>query len=141
MAIETVYRWDFSSGTSGFRRISVILPCRRARRRIRLCRFCTLIKIVTETAIVSFRTLPIGLPLPTISKNSLHTLFCLLVLDYGVSFIISISGAKILISSVLLDTSFHHSFQSVIIRSYFLLMNLHIIQVQYGLEFLRLSFS
>ena len=35
--------------------------------RIRLCRFCTLIHIVRETAIVSFRTLPVGLPLPTIS--------------------------------------------------------------------------
>ena len=56
-----------ASGTSGSRRISLILPRRRARRRIRLCRFCTLIDIVTETAFVSFHTLPVGFPLPTIS--------------------------------------------------------------------------
>ena len=56
-----------ASGTSGSRSISLILPRRKARRRIRLCRFCTLICIVTETAIVSFRTLPVRFPLPTIS--------------------------------------------------------------------------
>ena len=54
-------------GTSGSRRISLILPHERIRRRIRLCRFCTLIDIVSETAIVSFHTLPVGFPLPTIS--------------------------------------------------------------------------
>ena len=31
--------------------------------------FFTLIDIVTEIAIVSFRTLPVGIPLPTISKK------------------------------------------------------------------------
>ena len=66
----------FSSGTSGSRRISLILLHERTRRRIRLCQFCTLINIVTETTIVPFRTLPVGFPLPTISKNSLSTLFC-----------------------------------------------------------------
>ena len=44
-----------ASGTSGSPRISLILPHERTLRRIRLCRFCTLIDIVTETAIVSFR--------------------------------------------------------------------------------------
>ena len=57
----------FSFGTSGSRCISLILPRRWARRRIRLCCFCTHIDIVTETAIVSFRTLPVGFPLSTIS--------------------------------------------------------------------------
>ena len=70
MAIETFFHWD--SGTSGSRRISLILLHERIRRRIRLCHFCTLIDIVTETAIVSFRTLPVGFPLPIISKNSVH---------------------------------------------------------------------
>ena len=79
--------------------------------------FSTLVNIVAETAIVSSRTMPVELPLPTISKNSLYTLFCPLILDHGVLLIISISGAKILISYVLLDTSLHHSFQSVMIRS------------------------
>ena len=36
--------------------------------------FRTFIAIVTETAIVSSRTLPVGLPLPTISKNYLYRL-------------------------------------------------------------------
>ena len=88
------------------------------------CNFPTLIDIVAETAIVSFNTLPAGLPLPTISKNSLYTLFCSLILDHGVLLAISISGAKIVISNLLFDTSLHHSFQSVLIKSYFLLMNL-----------------
>ena len=72
---------------------------------------------MAETAIVSFHTLPVDFPLPTISKNSWYTLFCSLILDQGVLLIISISGPKIIISNFLLDTSLHHSFQSVIIRS------------------------
>ena len=52
------------------------------------------------------RTLPVGFPLPTISKNSLYTLFYTLILDHGVSLMISISGAKILISYIILDTFF-----------------------------------
>ena len=130
-----------SSETSGSRCISLSLLHERIRRRIRLCDFSTLINIVAETAIVSSGTLPVGLPLPAISKNSLYTLFCLLILDHGVSFTVSISSAKILISYILLDTSFHHRFQYVIIKSYFLLMNLQVLQFQYGLEFLRLSYS
>ena len=74
---------------------------------------------MAETAIVSFHTLLVGFPLPTISKNSLNTLFCSLILDHGVLLIISISGPVILISNFLLDTSLHQSFQSVRIRSYF----------------------
>ena len=105
------------SGTSGSRRFSFILLHERTRRRIRLCHFCTFIDIVTETAIVSLRTLPFELPLPTIYQNFLSTLFCPLILDHGVSLTISISGAKILISNLLLDTSFYHRLQSVIIRS------------------------
>ena len=53
-------------GTSGSRRFSFILLHERTQRRIRLCHFCTLFDVVTETAIVSFRALPVGFPLPTI---------------------------------------------------------------------------
>ena len=106
-----------TTGTSGSRWFSLILLHERIWRRIRLCHFCTLVNIVTETAIVSFGTLPVGFPLPTISKNSLYTLFCSLILDHGVLLKISIPDSKVLISNFLLDTSFHHSFQSVIIRS------------------------
>ena len=130
-----------ASGTSGSRRISLILQHERTRRRIRLCRFCTFIDIVTETTIVSFGTLPVGFPLPTISKTSLFTLFRLLILDHGVPFIFSVSGLKILNSWILLDTSFHHCLQSVIIKSSFLVVNLHNVQFQDGLEFFRLSNS
>ena len=62
---------------------------------------------MAETAIVSFHTLPVGLPLP-ISKNSFFTLFCSLILDHLLK--ISISDPKILISNFIFDTSFHHSF-------------------------------
>ena len=88
--------WTLSSGTSGSRCISRSLPRRRIRRRIRLCQFCTLIDIVAETGIVSSRTLPVGLPLPTISESPLCTLFCPLILDHGVCLIISIAGFRIL---------------------------------------------
>ena len=108
--------WASASGTSGSRCIFHTLLRRRSRRRIRLCRFCTLIDIVPETAIVSFRKLPVGLPLPRISWTSLFTLFVPLLLDHGVCFKISICGFNILHSQILLDTSFH-CFQSVIIRS------------------------
>ena len=53
----------FASRTSGSRCISLRLPRRRARSRIPLCCFCTLIDIVTETATVSFSTLPVGFPI------------------------------------------------------------------------------
>ena len=56
-----------ASGTSGSRRISLILPRRRILRRIWWCNFSTLFCIVAETAIVSFHTLPFGFPLPAIS--------------------------------------------------------------------------
>ena len=130
--------WASASRTPGSRCIFHILLRRRSRRRIRLCRFCTL--VVSETAIVSFTTLHVGFPLPTISQTSLFTLFCPVTLDHGACFKISIYGFKIPHSQILHDTSFYHRFQSVIIRSSFLLMILHIVQFQYGLEFLRLSY-
>ena len=105
----------FTSGTSGPRWFSLILSHERIRKRIRLCHFSTLIKNVTETIIVSFGTLLVCFPLSTISKNSLYTLFCPLILDHDVLLKISTSAPKI-ISNLLLDTSFHRSFQSVTIR-------------------------
>ena len=59
--------WASASRTSGSRCISQTLLRRRSRRRIRLCWVCTLIHIVSETATVSFRTLSVRFPLPTIS--------------------------------------------------------------------------
>ena len=85
----------FSSGTSGSRWFSLILLRERIRKRI-WCNFFTLIEIVAENEIFFFHTLPVGFPLPTISKNSLYTLFCSLFLDYGVLLKISISDPKFL---------------------------------------------
>ena len=85
-----------SSGTSSSRCFSLILLHDGIRKRFRLCHFSTLINIVTETAIIYSTTLHVGLPLPTISKNSLYMLFCSWILDHGISFIISISGANFL---------------------------------------------
>ena len=48
---------------------------------------------------------------------------------------------KLARAQILLDTSFYHRLQSVTIRFGFLPMNLHIVQFQYGLEFLRLLYS
>ena len=102
----------FTSGTSGPRWFSLTLLHERILRRIWWWTFPTLIHIVAETAIVSFHTLPVGFPLPTISKNSLYTLFCPLILDHGVLLKIFASGSKVLISNFLLNTSLHQSFQS-----------------------------
>ena len=57
-----------ASGSSGSRCISHILPHERIRRRMRLCRFCTLIDIVAETGIVSSRT-PIANNLQEFSRT------------------------------------------------------------------------
>ena len=86
----------FTSGTSGPRWFSLTLLHERILRRIWWWTFPTLIHIVAETAIVSFHTLPVGFPLPTISKNSLCTLFCPLILDHGVLLKIFISNPKFL---------------------------------------------
>ena len=85
-----------SSGTFGSRWFSLTLLHERIRRRIRWRNFSTLVDIVAETAIVSFHTLPVGFPLPTISKNSLYTLFCSLILDHGFLLIIPFLAPKFL---------------------------------------------
>ena len=66
----------FSSGTSGSRRISLIL-LQRIRRWIWWCNFSTLIDIPAETAIVSVRTLPVELPLPTLQEFFVHAVLSL----------------------------------------------------------------
>ena len=105
--------WAFASGTLGSRCIFHIMLRRRPWRRVGRCRFCTLIFFVSETAIVSFRTLPVSFPLPTISRTSLFTLFCPLILDHGACLKTSISGFKVHHSQTMLDTSFYHRLQSV----------------------------
>ena len=102
---------------------------RRSWRRVPLCRFCTLIRIVSETATVSLWTLPVSFPL----------LFYPIIVDHGVSFRISVSGLKILHSNS--ARYFFFPLSSMCDNQVQLLMNLHIVQFQYGLWFLRLSYS
>ena len=84
-----------ASKTLGSRCIFHILPHRRARRRIRLCRFCTLM--------ISWRKLQMSplehCPLAFHCQHSPRVLCsrcCPLILDHGVCLIISVSGSKIL---------------------------------------------
>ena len=63
-AIETFFHSDSCLSDFWFSTHFSHSAAWRTRRRFRLCRFCTLIDIVTETAIVSYRTLPVGFPLP-----------------------------------------------------------------------------
>ena len=112
----------FASGTSGSRRFSLTLLHERIWRRIRCVIFARLLISLISHCQQSPRIL-------------CPRCFCSLILDHGVLLKISTSGPKIIISNFLLDTSLHHSFQSVIIRSSFLLMSLQVIHFQYGLEF------
>ena len=93
MAID----WASASGASGSRRISLILPHERTWRRIRLCQFCTLIDIVTKTAIVSFRKNTARL---LSTANNILDFFAHavlpLILYHGTGFKFSTSGLKIL---------------------------------------------
>ena len=74
MAMETFFHWDCPLG---LRVLDAFLSlcCMKEFGDGFGCHFSTLIDIVAETTIVSFRTLPVGLPLPTISKNFWYTLF------------------------------------------------------------------
>ena len=132
----------FAYRTPSSRCIFHILLRRRSWRGVRLCRFCTLIFIVSETAIVSFHTLPVGLPLPTISLTSLFTLFYPLILDHGRLF----QNFRLWRQNSSFVNSARYFFLPLSsiwwwVRFGFLLMNLHIVQFQHGLGFLRLSYS
>ena len=107
----------FTSGTSGPRWFSLILLHERIRRRIWWCIFfhaysyrggnCNC--LLSNTA----RLFPI---VNNLQECFLHAVL-FLIIDHGVLLQISIAAPKILISNFLLDTSFHQSFQSVIVRS------------------------
>ena len=120
-----------ASKTSGSRRISHILPRERTWRRFGCVDFARLLISYRKLQLSPFEHCPLAFHCQQ-SPGLLFTLFCPLILDHGVLLKISASGPKVLISNFLFDTSFHHSFQSVIIRS---------IQFQYGLDFFRLSYS
>ena len=117
MAIETFYHWGFFSWDFGFSTHFRSLRCMKEFGDGFGC-------VIVPRLLTSWRKLQLSplenCPLDSHRQQSPRILspFCPLILDHGVSFIISIPGAKILISYILLDTSFHHRFQSVIIWSY-----------------------
>ena len=87
--------WTFASRTLGSRCIFHILLRRRSWRRVRWCRFCTLIFSVSETAVVSFRTCPLAFHCQQYPRLLLFTLFYPAILDHGACFKISIFGFKV----------------------------------------------
>ena len=107
----------FTSGTFGSRWFSLTLLHERILRRIWWWTFSTLIDIVAETAIVSFHTLPVAFPIANnLQEFFVHAVLCPDSWPRRSSQNFHFWPQKILISNILLDTSLHHSFQSVIIR-------------------------
>ena len=109
---------------------------------IRLCHYCTHVNIVADTAIVSIRTLPIGFSI----ANNLQEFLVHAVLSPDswprrLFQIFHFSLSKFLIVTICSTLLFYHRLQSVIIRFAFLLVTLQVKQFQYGLDFIRLSYS
>ena len=107
-----------TSGTSGSRWFSLILPHERILRRIWWWTFSTLIHIVDGNCNCLLSHTVRWFPI----TNNLQEFFVHAVLfpdswPRRSSQNFPLLAPKILISNFLLDTSFHHSFQSVIIRS------------------------
>ena len=136
-AIETSFHWDFASGTSGSRCISLELGEGFG-------------WVVFARLLISWRKLQLS-PL----EHCLLAFHCQqYLLESFVHAVLSpdfwprrlsqnfrFLASKFLIRRFCSITSFHQCLPSVIIRSSFLLVNLHFVQFQYGLEFLRLSYS
>ena len=125
-----------SSESSGSRRISLALLHEWTRRKIRLCEFHA----------YWYRDRNCNSPL----KNTTRWLSTAnIILESFVSWFYTTAflswfpflASKIVTSKILLDTFFHHGLQSVIIMSNFLQKNLQVVQSQYGLKFLRFSYS
>ena len=135
-------RWTPASETLSYRCTSTIFFCHWFRGRSGLWhRFWTLIFIVPETTIISFRTLPLCFPLPAFSWFSFNTTLIPAILCHCSFFNPLISGLKVSWSEFLIYASHHHCFQSLIIGLQYLLMNCKVIQFPYGFEFSRLSYS
>ena len=59
---KTFFQWNFCLGLLVLDAFFTLWRVEKSRRRTRLCRFCTIVDIVSETANVSFRRLPVGFP-------------------------------------------------------------------------------
>ena len=103
--------------------------------------FRTIVTLMPETTLVSFRTLAFFFPLVTNTFSSFqrHSIpfdsWPLLLFQFSCvwrpSFVIEVSDPN----------SLHHGFQLLIVWNRYLLMNLQIVQFQYGFEFIRLMYS
>ena len=83
-SIETFYHWDSCLWDFRFSmHFTLSVAWKNSVTDSGVSFFCRFIDIVTETAIVSFRTLPVGFPLPSVSKFSVHTVLSM-ILDHGV---------------------------------------------------------
>ena len=117
---------SFVSGTWGSRRIYLTLLHETIWRRIRLCHFCTFV--------MSWRKLQLSQ-----LKNCPWASHCqrsprILCPRCFVSWFLTTAFLSYFPFLAPLDTSFYHHLQSVITKSYVLLMNLQVIQFQYGLK-------
>ena len=63
------------------------------------------------------------------------------ILDHCSCFNSPVSGVQVSLSKFLIQTPLHHGFQLLIVWNRYLLMNLQIVQFQYGFEFIRLMYS
>ena len=94
IAIETFFHWDSCLWDFGYSTHFSHSAAWKSSETDSIVIFARLKTLWRKLEIVSFRTRPVGFPLPTISNISLSTLFCPLILDHGVSFIISISDPR-----------------------------------------------
>ena len=96
---------------------------------------------VTETAMVSLRTLAFFFPLVTDTFSSFNTKDSLTILDHCSWFDSPMPGVKVSWSKFLIYTSLHHRLQFLIVKNRCLLMNLQVEQFQYNSGLRRLTYS
>ena len=94
---------------------------------------------VAETATISSRTMVFSLLTNTFA--SFNASYSLSILDHCSCFDSPVSGVKISQSKFLICTPLHHGFQILIVGNRYLLMNLHVVQFQYGFELSGLTYS
>ena len=80
------------------------------------------------------------LPLVTDTFSSFNAWQSLSTLYHCSWFNFPMPGVKVSKSKFLIYTPINHGFQLLTVRSWYLLMNLHVVQLQYGFELIRLTY-
>ena len=83
-AIEPFYHWDFSSGLRILDAFLSFCCMNELGEGFGCVDFARILISCRKLQLSPSGTLPVGFPLPTVSKNSLSSLFCHLILDQGV---------------------------------------------------------